>query len=118
MSSISAPISSKTSNSSKINKNSSNSSQSRRNKRRTEEVEAQRLIAEEEQRGEAELEAKKKNSVIIRMPNGPLMRVDKKRADELSEENGKDLVHLAKKTNKAKTSPKKSSVTPKSTKKK
>ena len=100
-----------------INKNSSSSIVSGRKKRKTDDEEARRLIAEEEERREAELQAKKQNSVIIRIPNGPLMRVDKKKAEELSEENGKDLVQLAQKTSKAKTSPKKSIVKPKSAKK-
>ena len=69
------------------------------------------------ERQEVELQAKKDNSVVIRMPNGPLMRMNKKKAEELSKEKGKDLIQLGKKTNKAKTSSPKSPLKSKSAKK-
>ena len=97
------PFSGKTPNSSNSNKNSSNSaslSQSEMRKRKREEdkeeAEGQRAIDEERERENAELQAKRANSRIIRIPKGPLLRVDKETAYELSGKHGQDLVELAK----------------------
>ena len=113
------PISSAKSTISGINKNSKQvAGKKRQNAEEEETRKAQRLLDEEAERQDAEMQAKKDNSVEIRMPNGPLMRMNKNKAAELSQEKGKDLIKLAKKTNKAKTSPTKSPRKPKSAKKK
>ena len=112
------PISSAKSTISGSNKNSKQiAGKKRQNAEEEETRKAQRLLDEEAERQDAEMQAKKDNSVVIRMPNGPLMRMNKNKAAELSQEKGKDLIKLAKKTNKAKTSPTKSPRKPKSAKK-
>ena len=61
-----------------------------------EEAERQRAIDEEREREDAELQAKRANSRIIRIPKGPLLRLDKETAQKLSGKHGQDLVELAK----------------------